>query len=99
MQVPAPWAQPAPDAHVTRAAAYMLWAEIENGTQCPATMTYGAVPALARQGGDFADWLPKLLSREYDERQLPIAQKRGALPTDFVRYRTGTDAGGLHSPR
>jgi putative acyl-CoA dehydrogenase len=74
-----PWAQPSSIAHVTRAAAYMLWAEIENGTQCPATMTYGVVPALARQPQDFSTWLPKLLSREYDERLLPIAQKRGAL--------------------
>jgi putative acyl-CoA dehydrogenase len=74
-----PWAQPSPTAHVTRAAAYMLWAEIENGTQCPATMTYGVVPALARQANDFAAWLPKLLSRDYDETLLPIAQKRGAL--------------------
>ena len=74
-----PWAHPSPTAHVTRAAAYMLWAEIENGTQCPATMTYGAVPALARQPQDFAVWLAKLLSRDYDERLLPIAQKRGAL--------------------
>ena len=74
-----PWARPGPGAHVERAAAYLLWGEIENGTQCPATMTYGAVPALARQSGDFAEWLPRLLSRDYDERLLPIAQKRGAL--------------------
>jgi putative acyl-CoA dehydrogenase len=74
-----PWAQPAPGAHVARAVAYMLWAEVENGTQCPATMTYGAVPVLARQAGDFAEWLPRLLSREYDERRLPIRAKRGAL--------------------
>ena len=74
-----PWAEPAPGAHVARAAAYLCWAEIENGTQCPATMTYGAVPVLSRQAGDFTDWLPKLLSREYDERLIPIQQKRGAL--------------------
>jgi putative acyl-CoA dehydrogenase len=74
-----PWAQPAPGAHVARAAAYMLWSEIENGTQCPATMTYGAVPALARQPKDFVDWLPPLLSRDYDPRTLPIRAKRGAL--------------------
>jgi putative acyl-CoA dehydrogenase len=74
-----PWTAPIPGAHVVRAAAYMLWAEVENGTQCPATMTYGAVPALARQSHDFADWLPRLLSREYDERLIPIQQKRGAL--------------------
>ena len=74
-----PWARPGPGAHVQRAAAYLLWGEIENGTQCPATMTYGAVPALARQSNDFADWMPRLLSRDYDERLIAIAQKRGAL--------------------
>ena len=34
-----PWSEPASAAHAARAAGYMLWAEIENGTQCPATMT------------------------------------------------------------
>jgi putative acyl-CoA dehydrogenase len=74
-----PWAQPRPGAHVARAAGYMLWSEIENGTQCPATMSYGAVPALARQGDAFAPWLQLLLSREYDGAFVPAADKRGAL--------------------
>jgi putative acyl-CoA dehydrogenase len=74
-----PWSEPASAAHVARAAGYMLWAEIENGTQCPATMTYGAVPTLARQPEDFGEWLPLLLSREYDSRFAPAATKRGAL--------------------
>ncbi len=74
-----PWSEPASAAHVARAAGYMLWAEIENGTQCPATMTYGAVPTLAHQAEDFGDWLPLLLSREYDPRFIPAADKKGAL--------------------
>ena len=74
-----PWSEPASAAHVARAAGYMLWAEIENGTQCPATMTYGAVPTLARQPEDFGEWLPQLLSREYDPRFVPASDKRGAL--------------------
>jgi putative acyl-CoA dehydrogenase len=74
-----PWAQPAPGAHVARAAAYMLWAEIENGTQCPATMTFGAVPVLARQQSHFGEWMRPLLSRDYDERLIHISRKRGAL--------------------
>ena len=74
-----PWAEPRRGAHVARAAGYMLWAEVENGTQCPATMSYGAVPALAAQEQDFAPWLQLLLSREYDARFLPAADKRGAL--------------------
>jgi putative acyl-CoA dehydrogenase len=74
-----PWAQPRPGAHVARAAGYMLWAEVENGTQCPATMSYGAVPALAQQGTQFAPWLRLLLSRDYDPAFAPAADKRGAL--------------------
>jgi putative acyl-CoA dehydrogenase len=74
-----PWSEPRPGAHVARAAGYMLWAEIENGTQCPATMTYGAVPALARQPEHFGEWLPLLLSRQYDPRFVPAADKQGAL--------------------
>lgn len=74
-----PWSEPASAAHVARAAGYMLWAEIENGTQCPATMTYGAVPTLARQPEDFGEWLPLLLSREYDPRFVAASEKRGAL--------------------
>src|SRR2546429_2284080 len=74
-----PWAEPRPGAHVARAAGYMLWAEIENGTQCPATMTYGAVPALAHQPQDSAAWRPLLLSRQYAPRFVPTADKQGAL--------------------
>jgi putative acyl-CoA dehydrogenase len=42
-------------------------------------MTYGAVPTLARQPEDFGEWLPLLLSRDYDPRFTPAADKRGAL--------------------
>jgi putative acyl-CoA dehydrogenase len=74
-----PWSEPARAAHVARAAGYMLWAEIENGTQCPATMTYGAVPTLARQPEDFGEWLRLLLSRDYDPRFTSSSDKKGAL--------------------
>ncbi len=42
----APWASPGPGAQVARAAAYLLVGQVENGTQCPVTMTYASVPAL-----------------------------------------------------
>jgi putative acyl-CoA dehydrogenase len=74
-----PWAQPRRGAHVARAAGYLMWAEIENGTQCPATMSYGAVPALVDHGPQFEPWVRALLSREYDPRFLPAAAKRGVL--------------------
>jgi len=76
----APWRTPQPGAHAARAAGYYLHAQVENGTQCPLTMTYASVPVLARhapQGG--ADWMSRILANDYDSRVLPIAQKRAAL--------------------
>lgn len=73
------WADGTPGAHVERAAGYLLFAEVENGTQCPATMTYGSVPAIRRDARLAADWLAKLYSRDYDPRTVPLRDKRSAL--------------------
>jgi putative acyl-CoA dehydrogenase len=65
--------------HVARAAQYLLFGQVENGAQCPVTMTFASVAAL-RHAGPIADtWLPKILSRRYDARSLPIEHKHGAL--------------------
>ena len=75
----APWIDPRPGAQVARAGAYLLFGQVENGAQCPVTMTYASVPALRRAGSLGARWLPKILSNDYDPRSLPVEQKRGAL--------------------
>jgi putative acyl-CoA dehydrogenase len=75
----APWAAPRAGAQVARAAQYLLFGQVENGAQCPVTMTYAAVPALRNEARLAAVWLPKILSRQYDPRSLPVAQKTGAL--------------------
>ena len=75
----APWVDPRPGAQVARAGAYLLFGQVENGAQCPVTMTYASVPALRRAGSLGARWLPKILSNDYDPRSLPVEQKRGAL--------------------
>ncbi|WP_024303792.1 isovaleryl-CoA dehydrogenase [Pseudogulbenkiania sp. MAI-1] len=75
----APWVDPQPGAHVARAAAFLLQAQVEAGTLCPTTMTFGAIPVLSQHAGLTLDWLPTLCSRDYDERDLPFGQKRGGL--------------------
>ncbi|HHZ07784.1 MAG TPA: isovaleryl-CoA dehydrogenase [Rhizobiales bacterium] len=75
----APWAEPGPGAHTARAAAYIMHAQIEPGSQCPTTMTYGSVPALSRDRDAANTWLPKILSRSYDRRDIPVERKTGAL--------------------
>ncbi|HEY5861872.1 MAG TPA: isovaleryl-CoA dehydrogenase [Casimicrobiaceae bacterium] len=77
-----PWVAPGPGAQVARAAMYFLHAQVENGTQCPLTMTFASVPVLARHaasipGGDV--WLQRALVRDYDPRPLPVTDKRAAL--------------------
>jgi len=74
-----PWAEPKKGAHVARAAAYVMFAEIEDGSLCPTTMTYGAVPVIRRVPEIARDWMPLMLSREYDPRFIPASQKRGVL--------------------
>ena len=73
------WQDGTAGAHVERAAGYLLYAQVENGTQCPVTMTYGSVPAIRRDAALAAQWLPRLYSRSYDPRGVPPAHKRGVL--------------------
>ncbi len=74
-----PWADPRPGAHVARAAACFLLMQIESGVMCPTTMTYAVVPALRKQPEVAAEWEPRVLSRRYDKRFRPAAEKTGAI--------------------
>jgi len=68
-----------PAAHAARAAGYLMQAQIESGTLCPTTMTYGAIAAMRRDASLALDWVPRLLSREYDPRDIAFQEKRGGL--------------------
>jgi putative acyl-CoA dehydrogenase len=68
-----------PGAHAGRAAGYLMQAQVECGTLCPTTMTYGAVAAIRRDAALEASWVPRLLTRHYDPRDIPVEHKRGAL--------------------
>ena len=78
-----PWgsaAEPPPShGHLLRAAAYLMQGRVEQGTLCPTTMTYGAVAALAKDDWARANWVPRIVTRRYDPRDLPVKAKSGAL--------------------
>jgi putative acyl-CoA dehydrogenase len=67
-----------PGAHVARAALSYLHHQAEAGTSCPLTMTHAAVPVLARSPSLHQAWIGRVLSLDYDERNAPATQKRGA---------------------
>ncbi len=53
-------------AHLNRAAAFMLFTELEPSILCPISMTYAVTPALKDNPAIYADWAPQLTSRAYD---------------------------------
>ena len=60
-------AAPGPGANVDRAAAFMLFAQVEPGHACPVSMTHAAVPTLELAASALRDeWMPRLLSRDYE---------------------------------
>ena len=87
-----PWADPVPGAHVRRAALYVMFAQVEDGTLCPTTMTYACVPPLARDAALAPQWLPRIFSPEYDPRFLPAGQKTGVtLGMGMTEKQGGSD--------
>ena len=72
-----PWSDPQPGAHVARAAGFYLQSQVEAGHGCPITMSFAAAPCLQQQPDLAALWLPKLMSRVYDPRNVPADQKAG----------------------
>ena len=64
--------------HVTHAGMVYLTSQVEPGVCCPMTMTYAAVPALKTEESIHCKWAPALISREYDIRQIPVTEKKGA---------------------
>ena len=71
-----PWTAPRPGAQVARAAMSYLQGQVDAGHGCPLTMTFASVPAIKTTPALAAEWLPKILARSYDPRNLPHTEKR-----------------------
>ncbi|MHB9758103.1 acyl-CoA dehydrogenase family protein [Streptomyces sp. BYX5S] len=68
-----------PGGHVRRAAAFLVWSQVEAGHLCPLSMTHAAVPALRTDPALAAEWEPRLTSTVYDSGMRPAALKAGVL--------------------
>lgn len=74
-----PWTTVRAGAHAARAVINMLRHQVDEGASCPLTMTFAVVPSLRLQPELAAEWLPRVLSNEYDPRVRPAQEKRGVL--------------------
>ena len=69
-----PWVQ-GPGGHLERAAAFMLFTELEPSVLCPVSMTYAVAPALRPNSALAGDWGPGLAATAYDPAFKPFSAK------------------------
>ncbi|MBA2736129.1 MAG: acyl-CoA dehydrogenase family protein, partial [Pyrinomonadaceae bacterium] len=72
------WTSEKNGAYVARSVLAFLKQQVDEGTSCPLTMTFAVVPSLKIQPEIADEWLPRVLSNEYDARFIPASEKRGA---------------------
>ncbi len=68
-----------PAAHAARAAALLVWSQVEAGHTFPLTTSYAAVPALRAEPGLDTLWVPRLASRSYESGLRKPGEKLGCL--------------------
>ena len=69
-----PW-RAGPGGHIERAAAFMLFTELEPSVLCPVSMSYAVTPSLRANAALRADWGARLAAAHYDPRSIPGTQK------------------------
>jgi len=74
-----PWNHEQEGAHVVRTALFYLLNQVENGVNCPLSMTYSGVPALSEAPGLDPAWVSRLIAPIYDPRPVHAAEKSGCL--------------------
>ncbi len=90
-----PW-EGGPGGHSTHAAMVYMASQSDPGACCPMTMTYAAVPTLRADPAIEDVWRPRLLSRDYDPRVLPLGEKNGAtMGMAMTEKQGGSDLRGI----
>ncbi len=75
--------------HVAHGALNYLLIQVEGGVLCPMSMTYSAIPALKATACVEKEWLPRILSQEYDKRDIPAEEKNGVTIGMFMTEKQG----------
>lgn len=83
------WVHNQPGAHVAHAALTYMFSQVEGGVMCPMAMAYSVIPSLATTPAVEAEWLPRVLSDQYDQRDIPAPEKTGALIGMFMTEKQG----------
>jgi putative acyl-CoA dehydrogenase len=71
------WESDRSGSYAARSVLAFMKQQVDEGTSCPVTMTFAAVPTLKIEPDVADEWLPLLMTNEYDQRFIPAKEKRG----------------------
>jgi putative acyl-CoA dehydrogenase len=83
------WANEGNAGHVAQSILFYQFCQPEGGINCPMAMAYSVAPALRHAPAIEADWMPRLLSTQYDPRDIPAADKTGSMIGMFMTEKQG----------
>ena len=75
--------------HLGQSVLTYLFSQPEGGVMCPMAMAYSVVPSLRTTPAVAAEWMPRILSTQYDRRDIPAAEKTGAMIGMFMTEKQG----------
>tara|TARA_B100001057_G_scaffold488462_1_gene572858 strand:- start:187 stop:1836 length:1650 start_codon:yes stop_codon:yes gene_type:complete len=75
--------------HVGQSVLTYMFSQPEGGVMCPMAMTYSVVPSLRMTPSLAKTWMPKILSTQYDRRDIPTNEKAGAMIGMFMTEKQG----------
>ncbi|MCP4319151.1 MAG: DNA alkylation response protein [Hyphomicrobiales bacterium] len=75
--------------HVGQSVLTYMFSQPEGGAMCPMAMAYSVVPSLRTTPQVEAEWMPRILSTEYDRRDIPVTEKTGAMVGMFMTEKQG----------
>lgn len=83
------WNNPRAGNHVAHGALSYLLNQVEGGVLCPMAMSYAVVPALKTTPEIAEEWIPRLLAKEYDPRDIPASEKKSITMGMFMTEKQG----------
>ena len=83
------WRNEGDAGHLGQAVLAYIFSQPESGVLCPTSMTYSAIPSLRMEPKVAEEWMPRILSCEYDRRDIPANEKTGALIGMFMTEKQG----------
>ncbi len=75
--------------HLGQSVLTYMFCQPEGGVMCPMAMAYSAAPSLRTTPSIEKEWMPRILSTEYDRRDIPADEKSGALIGMFMTEKQG----------